>query len=651
MREQEGVREAVVEVRGKVSVEGDGVGHGRLVGYVVWEEGERTEELRRLLGKRLPEYMVPGQIVCLEELPLTGNGKVDRRALPDPGGPAHAREFTPAAGAVEERLAQLWAEVLGLASVGVRDDFFELGGDSILALQIVARARQSGLRLTPPQMFEHRTVAELAAVVGSAPDVDAEQGRVTGDVPLTPIQRWFVEQELVHPERFNQALMLEVPEEADASVLDGAIRALVSHHDALRLRLARSDGGWRQWVEEEEAAEVFRYVDLDGTRETDRTAAIERVAEAAEGALDPERGPLVGVVLVGLGAGVSRRLLVVVHHLAVDAVSWQVLLEDLWKAYRQLRDGDDVAFGEKTTSFRSWAQRLETYAGSADLRGELAHWRRQAPARWEPLPVEVREGENLEGTVDRVTVELTREETDALLREVPATYRTRVDDVLLGALLGAFHAWTARSWLLVELEGHGREGLFEDVDLSRTVGWFTSQYPVLLEAERPDEPPSALREVKETLRAVPARGIGYGVLRYLGRDAQVAGALRDLPEPEVGFNYRGRFDGPRDEDGRFRAAAEPVGRTRSPEERRTHLLDVEIMVMEGRLQVTWLYSRNRHRRATVETIAASYAGWLRRLTERCGDEASAGLAPSDFPEADLTQEELDQLLEDLGTAT
>jgi non-ribosomal peptide synthase protein (TIGR01720 family) len=342
---------------------------------------------------------------------------------------------------------------------------------------------------------------------------------------------------------------------------------------------------------------------------------------------------------------------VVVHHLAVDAVSWQVLLEDLWKAYQQLRDGDDVALGEKTTSFRRWAHRLETYAGSEELKHELAHWRRQAPARWEALPVDVHEGENLEGTVDRVTVELSPEETEALLREVPRIHRTRVDDVLLGALLAAFHTWTARSWLLVELEGHGREALFEDVDLSRTVGWFTSRYPVLLEAKTPDEPPSALREVKETLRAVPARGIGYGVLRHLSRDPEVADALRDLPEPEVGFNYRGQVAGPRDGDGRFRAAAEPVGRTRSPEERRAHLLDVEGMVMGGRLQVTWLYSRNRHLRATVETLAASYARWLRELVEGCAEEAAPGLTPSDFPEADLTQEELAQLLEDLRAAT
>jgi amino acid adenylation domain-containing protein/non-ribosomal peptide synthase protein (TIGR01720 family) len=635
------LREVVVVARQ------DGPRDRRLVAYCVpdSEPAPDTKELRDFLKEKLPEYMVPSAFVMLDAIPLTPNGKVDRRALP---APELARSdlttrFVAPRTEAEGILARIWAEVLHLDQVGVLDNFFELGGDSILSIQVIAKARQAGLHLTPKQIFQYPTVEGLAAVAGTVSTVQAEQGVVTGPVPLTPIQHWFFEMNLAEPHHWNQSVLVEVAQPLDPALLKEAVRHILIHHDALRLRFEQTDSGWRQLEAEVDESVPFEHVDLSGLSAEAQSARIESMSADIQAGLDLEAGPLLKVAYFDLGEDRPHRLLIVIHHLAVDGVSWRILMEDIQTAYSQLRQGQAVQLPAKTTSFQHWAHRLVDYAQSEAVRGQLDHWMTLAKTEVSSLPVDFPEEDNSESSADTLTTRLTEEETDALLHEVPRAYRTQINEVLLTALARAFRRWTGQGSVLVDLEGHGREDLFDDVDLSRTVGWFTSIFPVLLDLGETDEPGEELRRIKEQLRAIPERGIGYGLLRYLCQDDDVRAALSELPRPQVSFNYLGQFSEGAAESGAFSPALESRGPERSPRGARTHVLEINSTVSGGRLQIEWTFGTRLHRRITIERLATFFIEELRSLISHCLSPEAGGYTLSDFPLARLSQAALDDL--------
>ena len=638
----EGVREAVVALREDEPLV------RRLAAYVVAKgRPPAPADLRTFLRTRLPEHMVPATFTLLDALPRSASGKVERRALPRPEREARTREFVAPRNASEETLAGIWASVLRLERVSVHDDFFELGGDSILAIQIVSRTRDAGLVLTPRHVFEHPTIAELATRAGTVEVSVAEQGPVSGAAPLTPIQHWFFEEEFAEPQHWNQALMLEVPPGLDAARTERALGHLVAHHDALRLRFARGPSGWTQTHAGLEAGVPFERHELAGLLAPERARALVVAAEELQRALDIARGPLFRAAWFDLGDGRPARLLLVAQHLVVDAVSWRVLLEDLWTAAEALRRGDTVELPPKTTSFAAWAAHLDEHARGAALERELPHWLAQRPPV-APLPVDAADGANDQRSARTVTLALERDETRALLQDARAAYRTEINDLLLAALADAFAKWTGERRLLVDLEGHGRETTLDDapgaasLDLSRTVGWFTSVFPVLLDLSAARGPGETIRTTKETLRAIPRRGLGYGLLRWMRGDPELARKLREQPQAQVSFNYLGQIDASLPAE--FRWAAEPVGSCLAPAGRRTHLLDVNATVSDGRLEVEWTYSESRHRRETIERLAARYLESLRALVVHCQDPGAGSYTPSDFPDTELDQKELDRIL-------
>jgi non-ribosomal peptide synthase protein (TIGR01720 family) len=331
---------------------------------------------------------------------------------------------------------------------------------------------------------------------------------------------------------------------------------------------------------------------------------------------------------------------VVIHHLAVDGVSWRILLEDLETAYGQLAGGEAVRLPAKTTSWKSWAERLAEHARSDALAAEAAFWTEQTHKQSAPLPVDDPAGENTSSGSRSVAVRLSEDETEALLREVPAAYRTQIDEVLLTALAGALARWTGQRRVRVDLEGHGREEeAVGGADLSRTVGWFTTVYPVVLELPGAGEPGAALRAVKEQLRAVPRRGIGYGLLRYLG-GGEAGAALGRAPDPEVAFNYLGQFDQSVSGESFFAFAEESAGASSDGRSPRQHLLEVSGSVQGGRLELQVGYAEGVHRRETVERLAEGYAAELRALIAHCRSEGAGGFTPSDFPLVQLDDDTL-----------
>jgi non-ribosomal peptide synthase protein (TIGR01720 family) len=641
LREHPGVREAVLMARE------DAPGERRLTAYLVITGGvlSNLNELRGYLKERLPEYMIPAVFVEIESVPLTPNGKTDYRALlaPDHARPELGQDYVAARTPLETTLIEIWGSVLGTEQIGIHDNFFDLGGDSILGIQITARAGQAGLKISPRLIFECQTIAELAAVAEAGTVNEQEQGTVTGPVPLTPIQQWFFEQNLAEPQHFNQSLILEVREAIDTDLITEVLRELLLHHDVLRLSFRCEEAGWQQTIGEPRESVPFTRINLAGLSEQAQLEAIETEATNQQSGLDLSAGPLLKVVYFDLGARRSGRLLIIIHHLAVDGVSWRILLDDLQTLYDQLSRGEKLRLPPKTTSFKSWARSLTTYAQESAVEQELSCWlaepRRSSPA----LPVDYEGQVNSRASEHSFVVALGPSETRALLQEVPSVYHTQINDVLLTALIHTFARWTGENLLLVDLEGHGREEFIPSVDVSRTVGWFTTVFPVLLDLRDTFEPGQLLKSVKQQLAHIPNRGLGYGLLKYLSGKPDIAAELRALAQAEVSFNYLGQFDQVMAGSARFNPASESIGPSQSLIGVRPHLFEITAQIVDGRLSMAWNYSDNIYLPATVESLAMAYLESLQAIIAHCQFVTAPNTIPSSFSDFEWNPADLESI--------
>ncbi|MDM3885477.1 amino acid adenylation domain-containing protein [Pseudomonas sp. BCRC 81390] len=610
----------------------------QLVAYVVAAAGGTVEQLQALLLARLPDYMVPAQMVLLERLPLTANGKLDKRALPVPG--AASRGYVAPQGDIEETLAAVWADVLKLERVGSSDNFFELGGDSILSLQIIARAKRQGIRISPKQLFEQQTIAQLAQVAKRieakpAPAAAAEGASLSGEVGLLPAQARFFDMHIAQPAHWNQSVLLKPTSPVQAQHLEAALRAVVAQHDALRLRFTRGAGQWQARFQPLGNAPLLQQRNLDTLSELDAAG------NQVQASLNLEHGPLLRGELFDFADG-QQRLLLVIHHLVVDGVSWRVLLEDLQTAYQQLLAGQAVNLPAKTTSVQAWAARLASHASSPALQAQRDYWLQTLAGEHAELPRDNPQGSLANSHARTATTRLDAARTARLLRQAPAAYRTQVNDLLLTALARTLCQWSAQDNVLVQLEGHGREDLFDDLELSRTVGWFTSLFPVRLTPGH--DLGQSIKAIKEQLRAVPDKGLGYGLLRYLG-DAEVRDQLERAAQARVTFNYLGQFDASFDAEAGalFTPGRESAGRTQCVGAQLGNWLGITGQVYAGELFLEWTYSADVHHPATIENLAQAYEQALAELVEHCCDGRHLGVTPSDFPLAALTQAQLDSL--------
>ncbi|MER6407388.1 AMP-binding protein, partial [Streptomyces viridosporus] len=655
----------------------DRPGERKLVGYVVPEAEDRTvepEDLRKHLRTQLPEYMVPSAFVTLPRLPLTANGKLDRKALPAPdfaaavGGRAARTER-------EELLCGLFAEVLGLPSVGVDDGFFDLGGDSIVSIQLVARARRAGLLLTPRDVFEHKTVEALAAVATTV-DRTADEGPDAGigTVGATPIVRW-LEERGGPVDRFNQSMLLQVPAGASAAHLTAALQTLLDHHDMLRARLTHGADGWSLEVPDRgtvDAAALLHRVALPSgpVRAETLAAALEEHATAAWDRLSPENGVMVQALWFDAGPDHSGRLLLIAHHLVVDGVSWRIITPDLAAAYQALADGGKPVLEPVPTSFRTWARLLHEEALRPERVGDLDRWTTML-ADGEPLLGErpLDPARDTLATARTLTLSLAREHTEPLLTSVVSAFHAGVNDVLLTGFALAVAAWQESRGrhtrgVLVDLEGHGRTGPGGDAarDLSRTVGWFTGIHPVRLETGHQDweqltatgsGAAKVLKQIKEQLRAVPDHGLGYGLLRYLNPDTR--SVLAGFAPPQIGFNYLGRLGGGGEaaEAADWGPAPESGGLGGGSDDAMplAHPLEVNAFTQDGpegpQLVATWTWAGELLGEEDVAGLAEGWFRMLRVLAEHAASPEAGGWTPSDLPLVSLSQHDIDGLGDDL----
>ncbi|WCD83211.1 non-ribosomal peptide synthase/polyketide synthase [Pseudomonas sp. TUM22785] len=596
------------------------------------------EGIREQLRGSLPDYMVPAHILFLDALPLSPNGKLDRKALPLPDASQLQQAYVAPRSELEQRIAGLWQDVLKLERVGLTDNFFELGGDSIVSIQLVNRARQAGIAFTSRDLFQHQTVQALAAVarLGEAGQ-GIDQGPVTGELPLLPIQRGFFDEAIPDRHHWNQALLLRPLEPLQAAALEQALHAVVVHHDALRTRFEQRGEAWRA----ELAGLAAGLPTLLWVRDDVADDDLQALCTDAQRSLDLRGGPLLRAVLVTLQDG-TQRLLLAVHHLVVDGVSWRILLEDLQRAYQQSVQGERPSLPAKTSAYKSWAEQLQGYAQSETARRELGYWTAQFEGATTELPCRNPEGGLQSRHARVVRSRLDRARTRQLLQQAPAAYRTQVNDLLLTALARVVGQWAGQEHVLIQLEGHGREDLFDGIDLSRSVGWFTSLFPVRL-SPAPGLA-DTLKRVKEQLRAIPNKGIGFGILRYLGQAADRE-ALARLPQPRITFNYLGQFDGSFDsrEGALLVPAGERAGAEQSADAPLDNWLGVEGQVYDGELELRWTFSQDMFDEVDIRQLADGYGLELQVLVEHCCQADAAGLTPSDVPLAGLDQAQLDSL--------
>jgi amino acid adenylation domain-containing protein/non-ribosomal peptide synthase protein (TIGR01720 family) len=629
LRGAPGVGDAVVAL----SVD-EAADNRRLVAYFVPRgDAPAPDLLRAHLAARLPDYMVPSIFVPIARLPLTVNGKIDRRALPAPTAPlASAGYVAPRTGA-EEILCGIWARVLGVERVGVEDHFFERGGDSIRVLQVVALAREAGLRFTVQQMLEHQTIASLLVQVGGDIQTAAASDAPLPDAPLSlsPMQHWFFEQPLREPSHWNQSLLLAVPPGVTPELVQQMFEHLVGHHDALRLRFRRQAAGWTPaFAPPTDIDGVFARIDATG--DSGVGARFREEAERLQASLNLERGPLVRAGWFDVDAS-DARLLVVIHHLAVDGVSWRILLQDLAMLWEQASSGQVFALPRRTASTGAWVTWLVAHATEAAVEAEFPWWEALAGDAT-TLPRDGNGGDDTAGSVATLNVALGREETAALL---DAAGRMPLESVLLTAVARTVAQWTGRNSVRIDVEGHGREVPGSGLDLTRTVGWFTTIAPMRLTVTG-GALVAELEAVASAVRSMPRKGVGFGQLRYLHPDGKRR--LAGVPPAPIALNYLGRFEGVLPANG-WQVLRESAGSLRHPGDPRPYLLEISVAIDEACLRFDWFYSQSAHKRLTITALAEQTLAELRAITSAL--RSAQHVSPADFPLARVSQATLDRI--------
>jgi amino acid adenylation domain-containing protein len=626
-------------------------GHPRLVGYLVPRPGERLDlgELRQRLQRELPEHLVPTAFVTLDALPRTPSGKLDRRQLPEPGPLPTLAAGPPPSGPLEEAVAAVWAETLGIpeAVVSATSNFFELGGDSILSLQVAWRLGARGMPVTLADVFAHQTVADLARHLadgaGSATPGDgglptaeaaipgerltaASAGDSTpddADLPLTPIQRWLLETGSPEPWHDNQAVLVRLDPGIDERRLSTALHAVVGRHDALRSRFQREGEGWRAW-QSADAEESF----VLAAHPAGSTPAA--VAPLAHRSLNLARGPLLRADL--LADDDAPLLLLVAHHLVVDLVSWQILLADLAAALDQVGPASEPVspnLPPVATSWSTWARRLGAWAQGAEAGEQVRRWLAGFPHPGDLVRVPSgtaagADAAGLAGDEHVIRAELDSTATAHLLSQNPRLHGARMEDAVVAAVATAVAGAAAvdRGSVLIDVEGHGREPVLPGLDLSRTVGWFTTVRPVPVAVGPGLAPLEVLSATSAALRVTP--GLALGAVRHLrppGDD--VARQLRDLPPAQVSVNYLGRLDPAGHPSGVVRAAGPAPGPSRSPRAPRPYALDIVAGLRDGALVLWFAHAGDPQATSVADAVAEGCVAALAAIARACADPSTA----------------------------
>ncbi|WP_249476658.1 condensation domain-containing protein, partial [Bacillus altitudinis] len=606
-----------------------------LVAYVITDA--ETAALKESLKRILPEYMVPSWIIKLDQLPMTANGKVDLKALPAPDVEANQTAYEAPRDEVEALLCGIWEDVLGVSQVGIHDHFFFLGGDSIKGIQMASRLTQEGWKLDMKLLFQYPTIAELRPYIEEADLLTADQSAVEGEVILTPIQRWFFERNFDHQHHWNLSMMLHAPKGFDLAVTEQVLQKLLSHHDALRMVFRQEHDDMLQY-NQRELTEPFSIISCDVSKAQDVKQAISTYANEYQRQLNLEKGPLMKVICFHTENG--DHLLIITHHLVIDGVSCRILLEDFMSLYHQAEKGETMVLPPKTHSFKEWAEAIERYAQSQLLKNQKEYWAAIENRPFTTLPVDHEVKERKVADTKAVKMQLTEAETEHLLTNIHLPYTTEMNDILLCALGLAVQEWTGQSHVHVQLEGHGREDILSGLDISRTVGWFTSMYPVVLEAKPNQTIADAIKGTKEMLRRVPNKGIGYGILRYMTPSEP---SVKHV-QPEISLNYLGQIDQEVTTE-LFGPSTYDMGRQASPESEAVYKLNLSGLVQHNQFILSCSYCASEYEEQTIQQFIALLKEKIRSIITHCLAHQEREFTPSDFSAADLEMDEMDDIFD------
>ncbi|WP_412094192.1 amino acid adenylation domain-containing protein [Bacillus atrophaeus] len=625
------IQEAIViaqEINGETS----------LCAYYTANRALTAGELREQLSRQLPSYMIPAYFVQLKEMPLTFNGKIDRQALPSPRENLTGMNYEPPRTELEKILAGVWESVLGAERVGISDHFFELGGDSIKSIQVSSRLYQAGYKFEIKHLFKYPTISELVSYVEPVTRI-AEQGEIKGQALLTPIQHWFFAQEYPELHHYNQAVMLYWKEGLDESKLREVMKKITEHHDALRMVYVPTEHGYEARNRGIGEGDLFSLEVISLLEENNVAQAIETVSNEIQQSIHLTEGPLMKLGLFQCQEG--DHLLIAIHHLVIDGVSWRILIEDIAAAYEQLQNGEAIRLPKKTDSYQLWAEQLKRYAGSPEFEMKNQYWFERENIPVQVLPKDNEQEIGLAEDRETIIVQWTVEETERLLKNAHRAYTTEMNDLLLTGLGIAIHRWTGYEDILIHLEGHGRESIIPDLDISRTVGWFTSLYPVSLQIKADQDISQRIKTVKENLRKIPQKGIGYGLIKYLSDHPK---ASEFTGHPEISFNYLGQFD--QDfRNGRIEVSPYSSGKTASDKRPITYALDINGMISNGQLSLAVSYCGKQYQRETMETCADLLKSSLQQVIEHCDAQDQIQLTPSDISLKEITIGELDHFVQ------
>jgi amino acid adenylation domain-containing protein/non-ribosomal peptide synthase protein (TIGR01720 family) len=606
------------------------------------ENAPTESDLRHYLETVLPEYMIPSRFITLKELPLTPSGKIDRQTLANLGmmDTDRNREYVPPKNEIEEKIVEVWESVLGRKGIGVNENFFTIGGDSIKAIQIVARMNKAGYKVRTRDIFRDPTISALAPLVTRVARM-VDQSGVTGIIPLVPGQKGFFELSDIHPHHYNQSVMFYSEERLFMDKLRPIFVKIQEHHDALRMSFETDENG--QVIQTNHSPDYpLSIEEYDLCNRQDREEileALERKANQIQASIDLEKGPLMKIGLFHLEDG--DRLLIVIHHLVVDTVSWRILFEDIVTLYRQHREGEELALPPKTGSFKQWAETLAQYADSELFLKEKNYWAQLESIPVPQIPEDFMETDNYVKDAEHQEFRLDQDETHRLLTGVNHAFGTEINDILLTAFGLGIRETFGQDRLLIALEGHGREEIEEQVDISRTVGWFTSVYPVLLELSFPQDLTRQIKEIKESLRQVPNKGIGYGILKYLTSGRHKEG-IEFKQQPRISFNYLGQFDADVEQMA-FRIARESTGHNHSPKRRREYELEVAGWITNHQLEVSIVYSKKQFKRETIRVLVRAFKTKLLEIIDLCSSREDAELTPSDLTYNKLSIDALENI--------
>lgn len=655
MLEHPSIRDAVVLVRE------DLVDVKKLVAYVVPDKGyndasigdtgnaQLSGELASFLQSRLPAYMVPDNFLILDKLPLTANGKIDRSSLPSPVLNTH-KSYQKPKSLIEKYLCEIWKSVLQIEQIGVTDNFFAVGGDSILSIQIVSRAKTIGLAIRVRQIFKYPTIESLSKQIDFDESVISQNDSV-GEMKLLPIHRQLCFNRAPNPNYYLQSQLLSVAEHFSLEFLQKFVIALYHRHDSLRLYFTQKNNRWSanfKPLNEQTLERSVEVVNLQNQSMQSRKTIMQEKGQQIRTSFELTNGPLVKMIYFKASDPVDSRLLLVFHHLAIDGVSWRIILDDLNLAYNQWCEQKPLRLANKTTSYQHWSAQLESYRHVVDTPEIQSFW--QAQLRSEEYALSEYQTSNIKdtfATCDYFNIELTQLETKLLLQDCNHAYHTQTKDLLITALVLAVSSCTGKNTIRLDLEGHGREeDLFDNIDLSETVGWFTTLFPLsidLIKHSQATDNENILAEliisIKDKLRRIPDRGISYGLLQNNSNQAHQSGYLNS----PILFNYLGQFDTQLGKGSNFQAAEEITGYDVDSNYPRSHLIGFTGHVKNNQLRFVIDFSSARLDKEFVKEVSNTYQETLKDIIQHCQDKDIARFTASDFPLTQVTQSTIDRL--------